>query len=334
MDLLLVIRGLAATLVVLWHGFGAYHVNAISPFINTPGRTAVWIFFGISGYVISYGFIHKRYVFGFESLKNFYINRFLRIYPLFFCVALLAWVTEYVLSGTNPLGLKDFPSQLLGFQFNHSYILNGVFWTLGIEVQFYLISPVLALVFTLLNKRLSVALGIILYLALVGLQHFLVSKYGWNYDGRNIVSNSPHFFMGMIGCALVYKMKPSIFRLLPCILLSVFLLALSNYLYHKDPAIYWSSDGVFLVDALILLLIISHGSINQVACKNKAYLIFGFLGTLSYGIYAWHPLLMRFVDNIQEQPFYISVVILLFTIVIATISYALIERPSLKLRRH
>jgi len=297
MDLLLVIRGFAATLVVLWHGFGAYHVNAISPLINTPGRTAVWIFFGISGYVISYGFIHKRYVLGFESLKNFYINRFLRIYPLFFCVALLAWVIEYFLSGINPLGLKDFPSQLLGFQFNHSYILNSVFWTLGIEVQFYLIAPVLALVFTLSNKRLSMALGIMLYLVLVGLQHFLVSKHGWSYDGRNIVSNLPHFFVGMIGCALVYKMKSNIFRLLPCILLSVFLLTLCNYLYHKDPAIYWSSNGVFLVDALILLLIISHGSINQVVCKNKAYLIFGFLGTISYGVYAWHPLLMRFVDN-------------------------------------
>lgn len=333
MDLLLVIRGLAAILVLLWHGFGAYHVNAISSFINTPGRTAVWIFFGISGYVISYGFIHKRYVFGFEGLKNFYINRFLRIYPLFFCISLLAWVIEYVLSGTNPLGLKDFPSQLLGLQFNHNYILNSVFWTLGIEVQFYLIAPVLALVFTLLSKRFSVALGTILYLALVGLQHFLVTRYGWSYDGRNIVSNLPHFLMGMIGCALVYKMKPSIYRWLPCILLSVFLLALSNYLYHKS-AIYWSSYGVFLVDILILLFIISHGSINQIAYKNKAYLIFGFLGTLSYGTYAWHPLLMRFVDNIQEQPFYVSIVILLFTIVVATISYAVIERPSLKLRRH
>lgn len=334
MDLLLVIRGIAAILVVLWHGFGAYHANEISPLINTPGRTAVWIFFGISGYVISYGFIHKRYVFSFESLKIFYINRFLRIYPLFFCVAILAWIMEYVLSGINPLGLKDLPSQLLGFQFNHSYILNSVFWTLGIEVQFYLIAPVLALVFTLLSKRFSVVLGIILYLALVGLQYFLVSKYGWKYDGRDIVSNLPHFFAGMIGCSLICGTKPGIFRLLPCILLSIFLLTLSNYQYHKDPAIYWSSAGVFLVDALILLLIFAHGSIKRVACQNKAYLIFGFLGTISYGIYAWHPLLMRFIDNIQEKPFYISVVILFLAIVIATISYKVIERPFLKLRHH
>jgi peptidoglycan/LPS O-acetylase OafA/YrhL len=86
MDLLLIVRGLAATAVVFWHGFGAYHVNEISPLINIPGRTAVWIFFGISGYVISYGFIYKKYSFSFISLKNFYTNRLLRIYPLFICI--------------------------------------------------------------------------------------------------------------------------------------------------------------------------------------------------------------------------------------------------------
>lgn len=334
MDLLLVIRGLAAIFVVFWHGFGAYHASEISPLFNTPGRTAVWIFFGISGYVISYGFIHKKYDFRFESLKNFYINRLLRIYPLFFCVSLFAWAIEFTLSGKNPLGLKDFPSQLLGFQFNHSYILSGVFWTLGIEIQFYLIVPALVLLFTILNRRLSLVVGILLYATLVWLQYFLAIKYGWNFDGRNIVSNLPHFFIGIIGCALVSGFKPSNLRLVICIFISIILLMLSNFLYHKNPTVYWSSDGILLIDALILTLIIAHGSINQVICKNGVYLIFGFLGTLSYGIYAWHPLLMRFIDNIQEQPFYISIVILITTIVIASISYKVIEIPSLKLRRH
>lgn len=334
MDLLLVIRGLAAISVVFWHGYGAYHASDISPLFNTPGRTAVWIFFGISGYVISYGFIHKKYDFRFESLKNFYINRLLRIYPLFFCVSLFAWAIEFTLSGKSPLGLKDFPSQLLGFQFNHSYILSGVFWTLGIEIQFYLIAPVLVLLFTTLSKRLSLVVGLLMYVILLGLQDFLVIKYGWSYDGRNIVANLPHFFIGIVGCTLVSGIKPSNFRLVLCTFVSIFLLVLSNYLYHKNPTIYWSSDGILLIDALILILIIAHGSIKQAACKNKAYLVFSFFGILSYGIYAWHPLLMRFLDNIQEQPFYISIVVLITTIMIASISYRMIELPSLKLRRH
>jgi peptidoglycan/LPS O-acetylase OafA/YrhL len=54
MDLLLVIRGLAAISVLIWHAGG--HQGGF-PFINVPGRTAVWVFFGISGYVIAYGFL-------------------------------------------------------------------------------------------------------------------------------------------------------------------------------------------------------------------------------------------------------------------------------------
>lgn len=73
-------------------------------------------FFGISGYVISYGFIHKRYVFGTESLKNFYINRFLRIYPLFFCVALFAWVIEYDKDGIMMGGAL--------YQISHIFLLE------------------------------------------------------------------------------------------------------------------------------------------------------------------------------------------------------------------
>jgi len=195
MDLLLIIRGLAAIFVVFWHGFGAYHVNDFSPLLNIPGRTAVWIFFGISGYVICYGFIHQKYSYSFNGLKNFCINRILRIYPLYICISLIAWAIEYSLSGVNPLGLKNLHSQILGLQFNHSYILNGVFWTLGVEIHFYLIAPALCLPFVILSKRQILIGGFLFYLALVGLQDFLVIKYGWNYDGRNIISNLPHFLL-------------------------------------------------------------------------------------------------------------------------------------------
>ena len=137
-----------------------------------------------------------------------------------------------------------------------------------------------------------------------------------------------------MGCFLVSKYRPSTFRLALGIFVSIFLLALTNYLYHKNVAIYWSPIGILLIDALILSLIIAHGSIDKAASNNKIYLVFGFLGSISYGIYAWHPLWMRFIDDIQIQPFYVSVFILFITIVIATISYKLMELPSLKLRRY
>ena len=58
MDLLLVTRGLMAVAVVVWHAEG--YQGDFPSLLNVPGRTAVWIFFGISGYVIAYGFISSE----------------------------------------------------------------------------------------------------------------------------------------------------------------------------------------------------------------------------------------------------------------------------------
>lgn len=207
MDLLLIIRGLAAIAVVIWHTVG-YHGGL--PWINVPGRTAVWIFFGISGYVIGYGFLHNRYALTGEGLRHFYVNRFLRIYPLFLLLSLIGWLTIWLATGTSPIGWADVPGQLLALQFNHGYVLNGVFWTLGLEIQFYLIAPILVL--PLLIKDVSKRWWIVAvcYFLMLAFISYAVRKLGWSPDGRNIVATLPHFFTGMVGCSLVASMKPNI----------------------------------------------------------------------------------------------------------------------------
>jgi peptidoglycan/LPS O-acetylase OafA/YrhL len=161
-DLLHVIRGLAAISVVIWHAVG--YEGGLS-LINVPGRTAVWVFFGISGYVIAYGFLHRRYLLDGPGLKHFYLNRFLRIYPLFLLLSLLGWLTLWISSGVSPIGWRDLPEQFFGLQFNHSYVLNGVFWTLGLEIWFYAIAPVLMLPLMLKSARLRLAVVFLSYVA-------------------------------------------------------------------------------------------------------------------------------------------------------------------------
>jgi peptidoglycan/LPS O-acetylase OafA/YrhL len=46
-DLLLIVRGILAVSVLFWHIEG--YKETIPHIFNIPGRTAVWIFFGISG---------------------------------------------------------------------------------------------------------------------------------------------------------------------------------------------------------------------------------------------------------------------------------------------
>jgi len=136
-DFLLIVRGLAAVSVIYWH-LGGYLIrdDYILSFLIVPGRLAVWIFFMMSGYLIGYGLIYGRYRSTLKGIATFWFNRLLRIYPIFITVSIVAIIA------TNPIIDFNFISrELLVVQWNHDYLLNGVFWTLGLETHFYLIAP-------------------------------------------------------------------------------------------------------------------------------------------------------------------------------------------------
>lgn len=335
MDLLLIIRGLAAIAVVVWHA-GGYQADM--PLFNIPGRTAVWVFFGISGYVIAYGFLHKRYALTGAGLRHFYLNRFLRIYPLFLLLSLLGWFTIWATAGTSPIGWADVPSQLLAVQFNHDYKLNGVFWTLGLEIHFYLIAPILVLPFLIKDIAKRWFAVAVCYLGLLAFIGFAIGRLGWSADGRNIIATLPHFFAGMIGCSLVASMKPSSRRAWAYLAGAMVVLLVTNWLYHRYPAIFWSLRGIFLVDAMILLFILSHSSFEGTKA-GTSYMIRGLLwmGTLSYGIYAWHAYLLTCLPAYlrTDAASLSGNVLLLFLVSVsaAYFSYRLIELPALRMKQ-
>lgn len=327
MDLLLVIRGLAAISVVIWHTVGH---DAGLPLVNMPGRTAVWIFFGISGYVIAYGFVHRRYLLDGSGLKHFYLNRFLRIYPLFLLLSVLGWLTMWVGSGQNPLEWANVPSQFFGLQFNHAYKLNSVFWTLGLEIQFYAIAPALVMLFFINNARWRWGIVAACYLGLIAFNWSAVRYLGWSVDGRNLPSVLPHFFAGMAGCALVVPVKSSKARATGYLMAALACLVASNWLYHRQPAWFWNTRGTVLVDAMILLFIFAHASLQPpVATASKWVRTLLWMGTLSYGIYAWHAYLMASIDWLSTN----WMALLAASITIAGVSYRWVELPALKLKR-
>jgi peptidoglycan/LPS O-acetylase OafA/YrhL len=327
-DLLLIIRGLAALSVVVWHveGYKAY----FPPAINTPGRVAVWLFFGISGYVISYGFVHDRYRLRPSDLMDFYTNRLLRIYPLFLSLSLLAWITEWLASGHNPIALAQVPAQLFAIQFNQGYVLNGVFWTLGIELHFYLLAPLL-LMPLLANRRVWPVLAVVAYAAMVYWCDYAVTYRGWSWDGRNIVSNLPHFFVGMAACKLVAGLRPRRWQTATCTTAACGILAYTSWLYHRGAGSFWTVRGMLLVDAAILLFVLAHAGVRwRPAPAHPVYVAFSFLGVLSYGVYAWHTYLMKYIPWTEHHLF----ALMALTLVAASLTYNVIERPALRHKRH
>lgn len=161
-----IIRLLAALQVAFFHAKGHLKV-AESPvegfidfFKNFPG---VPIFFTVSGFLI-----YQSYARNSQNLRQYVVNRALRIYPgLWVCLAatvLLLFVFRIIdLSALVrlPFGLWLL-AQLTFFQFFTPDLLrvwgvgtpNGALWTVSVELQFYALVP---LVFWLLDRPFGAA---------------------------------------------------------------------------------------------------------------------------------------------------------------------------------
>lgn len=147
------LRGLAMTGVVAQH-------CQLLPF----GWTGVWLFYVISGFAITSSLLvsdrapHSKLF----LVRNFYVRRCLRIWPLYF-IFVIGNMIAAVMAGRGDV-LASAP-WLATFTYNFRMMLHGEnwatighLWTISVEEQFYLIFPFL---FAFLSRRrLVLALGI------------------------------------------------------------------------------------------------------------------------------------------------------------------------------
>lgn len=327
-DLLLVIRGLAAISVVYWHTQG--YRGSLPKVLNVPGRISVWIFFGISGYVIARGFLENRYRLKPRSIACYLRNRALRILPLFWLVSIAGWAWSTLATGTSPIGRENFASELLALQWSQSYLLNGVFWTLGIEMQFYVVAPLLAWLLIPGSHLLRPAVFLALLALTLGWPLVHARVLGGPTDVRNLLHNLDIFMFGMLGAALVpwfYKNRRMVgvfsFGAMAALLVG-------NLLYHKNLAAFLEWRGRLVIGVGVLLLVGAHVGLEHKVIGFPGWRILTWLGTLSYGIYAWHGLLLIHSPYLETRFFVTAAA----SVALAGLSYALLERPLLGLKAY
>ena len=150
------LRGLAALSVVLFHAVTAGHVDSV--FDRLPswtksafllGESGVAIFFVLSGFVISHS-LFGRHMSGGEFAR-FTLKRSARLDPPYWASILItasfAYLSAKVVSG------KELPHYSIGQVEAHLFYLQDllgfpaigtVYWTLCLEIQFYLVYALMA----------------------------------------------------------------------------------------------------------------------------------------------------------------------------------------------
>lgn len=176
------VRALAFLLVFAFHlsHAGVWSYRGTNPFIGAfflVGNTGVTLFFVLSGFLLFLPFARSLlFAKDWPQPKIYYIRRILRIFPgYFFSLFILVMFTApSFLQPGNWGALVPFLTFTMGF-YNSSSLINGPYWTLAVEFQYYLILPLIAFGIARLTslvrpeKRLWMVVGSLLALIVWGL---------------------------------------------------------------------------------------------------------------------------------------------------------------------
>jgi peptidoglycan/LPS O-acetylase OafA/YrhL len=327
--------------------------DTTDPFIKGfPWGRGVILFFVLSGYLISTILFNLKDKIGSneitvqKSILNFYARRILRIFPIYF-------LTLIFLKSIQFQNINEAYVWLLSFTSNIYQAVKGQelgkfvhYWSLAVEEQFYLVWPFIIFFVSrkyLLRTILLVMLGSVLSRIIC----CIVFKDNWMigaYFSLNLAM--PLSLGGLIAYYQIYK--PELYSRTFGNKTFFYLSGLIYFLYYY---LVRSSGIKFLLPitdeyffAIFSAFFIGNAAISnfkflgKVILENKIVL---YLGSISYGLYIYH----MFIGNLYWD--YLAIELDLHTsskytcwmlysiilIILASLSFYLIERPINKLKR-
>ncbi len=323
------LRFIAAIAVMFYHfAFVFYHSHLKD--VNIPllrnmfqyGYLGVDLFFIISGFVISLS-IEGRGPYAFVK------SRIGRLYPVFWVSAIIT--TLFIIFGghliDSEMSWYRFLTNMIMVPtliFDKSKIdfLDGSYWTLAVEMKFYLII-LLMLLFKQIKRIETYVIPvsfITMIIALTGIGGISIeSDFIW-------ISN----FLAGILFYKIYKhglTNTRIFGLCMTFITSIIYATNRAPYLSEGYKTYFSPSAItlYILSFYIIFLLIS---LNKIKINNNKYI--NTLGLLTYPVYLLHQQISKILfhyANIKEIPLYISFIsISLFIIIISYIVHKIFEK--------
>jgi peptidoglycan/LPS O-acetylase OafA/YrhL len=331
------VRAFAVSLVLWHHWYGPpdYKIQF--------GAIGVWIFFVISGFLITRILLKSRAetVRGNRrALVTFYVRRVLRIFPLYYFILLVGLLTSASLRGMWPWYVGYLQNFKMMMNENDPFIFGPHLWSLAVEEQFYLVWPWLVLFTPRVLLLPIIGSGIVLAIAL----RMVCTHLGWT--AFQVYAFTPDNLDTLgLGALLAYFVtyRPGQVVVLRRVALGAGIAILLGAGFLRSHVVDWGLMA--MPTGLIAVWVIAHiangvGGVRGLAGRAMSFGPSVYMGRISYGIYVYHyfvPDVMKPVFarlHVREQGFWFGVICFSVTIAVASLSWFLLENPinSLKNR--
>ena len=341
------LRAIAALLVLIHHAEQFKDVFKLDnywniPFIQVIGKLGVVLFFVLSGFLITYLLFNEEKYSNKINIKSFYIRRVLRIWPLYYLIIFLSY---FVLPYIGILSIENIPEVislktflLYIFMLPNLVLSNIGFvpyasqtWSIGTEEQFYLIWPLLFILFSK-NKILLMLSVIIGY---IGVKYYLTIN-PKNLFGINLLYFWNTFnidCMAIGGLIAILSFKKSkvlnyinnnyVFYLSALIVIILMIFGVNFGFFHYE---------IYAILFAIIILNLATNKALEAILENK---MFNYLGSISYGIYMYHSIAIVVAIKLSiyfNLELIIYPVALSLTLLFSHLSFNYLEKPFLKLK--
>ena len=307
------VRAISITMVILSHLVKWKHISLER--LGSYGALGVFIFFVLSGYLITNLLLREYDRTSTISLSDFYARRAFRILPAAF--VFMAVVVALYWHKIRWFHIAAAVLYVANMDMSRPWIF-GHLWSLSIEEQFYLLWP-LALKKWYRHRTVIVLCGFVVT------PFFQTAMYALKVRGGIVTSLPTYSSQLAIGCllAIIAPRLPRIRGSIALVMLASFILipwfpatspARTLYmLFVLRPVLHISVAGLVL-------------HVIQTPYRALNWAPVAWLGRISYSLYLWQEL---FCSNSALHAGYLLVVPV---VLCACLSYYLIEQPMLRLR--
>jgi peptidoglycan/LPS O-acetylase OafA/YrhL len=341
------LRAISILLVVLTHfknRYGDFFPSIATQLLLTK-TLGVYVFFCLSGFLITTLLLKEQIAKKTISLKKFYIRRVLRIVP----VSVLYITLLFILNKVFKMNIS-YIAFASAFFYTVNIVSNkqwmiGHYWSLSVEEQFYLFFPFL------LKRDVNTALRVILLLlSLIILTRYVsysgvFSKYIVFSVFENLVKSLDGVLIGALTAILLFKnviplnfiIKYNWYIKLACIMLIP--------LFYSDTIGFQAVNSLIASAFICILIICCIIKTNDIVFKLLNTKIMIKIGVLSYIIYIFQQFFLlppaKFLfdeglKSVGQNVYHFGLIYfpynLIFIFLVSYISYTFYEKRFLKLK--